>query len=173
MRSYNKREKTSVTKYNPILRNEQGHYKKDEWTSMSDIGRIYNGRLFTYEEYIETEAKYIEAVFLTMDFFRSKKIKISHIYKFNSKPFFKKRKAENLHDSYLRFTKGYSITSKEEIEAIIKLRLRELIGELELIVDSKSRTEILFGFDYYMYLKTNKDITDLVPKIQKLRLFVY
>ena len=41
MRDYKKRINFSITKYNPIYRNEFGHYQHDEWTSISDIGKSF------------------------------------------------------------------------------------------------------------------------------------
>ena len=35
-----------VTKYDPANR-VNGEYTKDEWTSMYDVGRSYNGKVFT------------------------------------------------------------------------------------------------------------------------------
>ncbi len=51
-----------ITKYNPNYRNELGHYKKDEWTSISDVGRYFDENLFTLNEYYETENNYINCV---------------------------------------------------------------------------------------------------------------
>lgn len=36
-----------ITKYNPLNRDENGLYVKDEWTSFSDIGDFYNDLEFT------------------------------------------------------------------------------------------------------------------------------
>ncbi len=35
-----------ITKYDPAFRID-GKYTKDEWTSIHDIGKIYNGCIFT------------------------------------------------------------------------------------------------------------------------------
>jgi len=38
-----------ITKYNPNLRNNEGHYTKElEWTSSSDIGKNIYGDTFTF-----------------------------------------------------------------------------------------------------------------------------
>ena len=36
-----------IVKYAPENYDERGIYRKDEWTSSSDIGEIYDGKRFT------------------------------------------------------------------------------------------------------------------------------
>ena len=36
-----------------------GIYEKDEWTDYSDIGKVFDDKLFTLEEYLSVEKKYI------------------------------------------------------------------------------------------------------------------
>ena len=52
-----------VCKYDPAFRDEKGAYKKDEWTDFSDIGRAFDGKVFTEEEYYETEDRYVAFAF--------------------------------------------------------------------------------------------------------------
>ncbi len=72
MKKYKKHIKIPITKYNPIYRNELGHYLKDEWTSISDIGTIYNGIEFTFDEYVKVENLYVKSNFLTLDYLKIK-----------------------------------------------------------------------------------------------------
>ena len=172
MKKYKRRIKFPITKYNPIYRNEKGHYLKDEWTSISDIGAIYNGTEFTFDEYVKVENLYVNAVFLTLDYLRSKGVKITHIIKLASQKDFKKYKSMELVDTFCKIEKdGELITNRAIIEHLIRLRLREFIVQLELTINSKNRTELLFGFDYYMYLKTNQEVEPLLKQINKLGLF--
>lgn len=171
MRKYNKRICFSITKYNPKYRDRIGNYKKDEWISVSDIGAIYDKKLFTYEEYLKVETQYIRAVFLCMDFFESKSVKINHIFKLDSIVNKNSTKYDSIKEQMSFFHLNDRIKDKYLIETLLKLRLREYIVELELIIDSKSNTEILFGFDYYMYLKTNKDVSELKTIIEKIGLY--
>ncbi len=41
-----------ITKYNTIYRNEDGHYLKDEWTDVSDVGKIIKGVKVSEDDYI-------------------------------------------------------------------------------------------------------------------------
>ena len=53
-----------ITKYNPKYRQLDGKYLNNEWTSYSDIGKKYNGKLFTMQNYIEVENSYVTAIIL-------------------------------------------------------------------------------------------------------------
>jgi hypothetical protein len=39
----------------------EGHYTK-KWTSQSDINKVFNEELFTIEEYMKIEQKYVDVV---------------------------------------------------------------------------------------------------------------
>jgi len=39
----------------------EGHYTK-KWTSRSDINKVFNRELFTIEEYMKIEQKYVDVV---------------------------------------------------------------------------------------------------------------
>jgi len=56
-----------VTKYNPRLRNRQGHFKGEAWTAVSDIGKVFDGEVLTIERYRAVEDAYVETA---MAFFR-------------------------------------------------------------------------------------------------------
>lgn len=43
-----------------------GVYITEEWSSKSDIGKIFNGHKFTINEYMQTEREYIDAVKIIM-----------------------------------------------------------------------------------------------------------
>jgi hypothetical protein len=171
MRKYCKRIKIPITKYNPVHRDNIGGYMKEEWTSISDIGNIYNNKKFTFDEYSKFENLYVDAVFLILNFFKSKKFKVTHILKFQKKNQFNNYESLKLYPTYQKLHKDMVIKEKNDVAEIVRLRLREHIAELELTIDVKSKTEILFGFDYYMYLKTNKDVAMLLSQIRNLGLF--
>ncbi|MDO4573689.1 MAG: hypothetical protein Q4D98_00580 [Planctomycetia bacterium] len=51
-----------ITKYDPQFRDEIGAYRRDEWTSITDIGRTFEGKLFSAAAYFEMENRYIETI---------------------------------------------------------------------------------------------------------------
>jgi hypothetical protein len=48
-----------ITKYNPAFRAANGAYQGDDWTSISDIGKIFNGIELTRTEYERVEHAYV------------------------------------------------------------------------------------------------------------------
>jgi hypothetical protein len=50
-----------VTKYDPTYRDANGAYIWDEWTSVSDIGRVFGGVILTESEYQRVEDTYAGA----------------------------------------------------------------------------------------------------------------
>ena len=50
-----------ISKYDPQYRIE-GIYQKDEWTSKSDIEKVYDGKVFTEDEYYKVEQSYVDFV---------------------------------------------------------------------------------------------------------------
>ena len=51
----------SITKYNPIFRDKNGFYRKKDWIGLQDVGKVFDGKLLTFELYSEVEKKYIDA----------------------------------------------------------------------------------------------------------------
>jgi hypothetical protein len=51
-----------ISKYDPTLRGPDGSYKKDDWTSVSDIGASFGGEVLLPHKYSEIEDAYVEAV---------------------------------------------------------------------------------------------------------------
>ena len=47
-----------MTKYNPVHRNELGHFTLDDWTSIYDIGETYLGSTLSFENYLLYEEMY-------------------------------------------------------------------------------------------------------------------
>ena len=56
-----------IAKYSPQNYDSNGIYIVDEWTSRSDVGKYYNGKLFTLEDYLNVENHYIAVVLSLME----------------------------------------------------------------------------------------------------------
>src|SRR4030095_2257156 len=56
-----------VTKYDPALRDGDGAYRRDEWTSFTHVGKRFEGHLLTPETYARTEDDYLAAVSSFLD----------------------------------------------------------------------------------------------------------
>lgn len=55
-----------ISKYDPVYRID-GVYRKEEWTSVCDIGKVYGGKVFTEEEYRKVESSYVEFLLAICD----------------------------------------------------------------------------------------------------------
>lgn len=51
-----------VTKYNPSLREATGAYTGCDWTSRSDIGRVFDGGMLSEKVYLKVENSYFSAM---------------------------------------------------------------------------------------------------------------
>lgn len=49
-----------VTKYDPAFHDRAGRYLREEWTSISDIGRSFGGIVLTRKEYLRVEDAHVE-----------------------------------------------------------------------------------------------------------------
>ena len=170
MKVYKKREFIPIVKYNPEFRDENGVYQREEWTSRSDVGKVFGKAVFEEKEYIRVEEKYIAAFFLVLSCFKSDSIKIDSLFKHTKKKRFEKYNDLHLFDTYISLKEREIVKYKETISKIIRLALREYI-QAELLVDRKSKSQIIFGFDYHMYLKTNLEVSNLLIEVEKLGLF--
>ncbi|ANU13020.1 hypothetical protein [Planococcus halocryophilus] len=141
-----------VTKYKPQNRDEKGLYTLvDEWTSISDVGKKYHGQIFTMEQYLATEEKYIQAVEVLMQ-----KAKVNHL---------KMLDLENhSHDTALNLSEGKTIPITL-VRELVKMILREEVwGRLV----AKNQFEIHFGYDYYMYFVGESLSEDIIEELSKI-----
>jgi len=51
-----------ITKYNPLHRTTSGSYQKNERASFSDIGKSFDNKKLTFNEYLLVEDTYIQAI---------------------------------------------------------------------------------------------------------------
>jgi hypothetical protein len=142
-----------ITKYNPIFRLPDGSYSRAEWTSVCDIGNMYDDGVLELEKYLRTENDYINAVqsFMTSE-------GISSLYVVDLE------KNENYGASFPSFlleeTKYYTSLLFEGIELngqflewVIKIALRKKVW---CRMEGPDGFYVHFGYDYYMYIGSEK-----------------
>lgn len=155
-----------VTKYNPDNRDERGAYKVDEWTSISDIGREFNGTKFTYQDYILIEDKYISSIREFCNYFGIDELEIKNLEVHEPQTWDNNSLRLKEHYGRLRTKK---LVSKQDIEVISRLILREYLW-CDLVHGDRG---IHFGYDYYMYFDSGTKIPeDLKIKIEKNGLYM-
>lgn len=119
-----------ITKYNPKYRVD-GKYLRNEWTDFSDIGKEFEGKILTKEEYLTVEQNYISCA---IDLLKMASIK-------------------GLNIVWIENLKGKKWTPKlyvklKLIPILIRLTLRNKIWcKLEA-----QNSYLHFGYDYYMYI---------------------
>ncbi len=147
-----------VTKYDPRNRNEKGWYMKDEWTDYSDIGSSFDDKVFTVEDYINIENKYINVLTNLM-----KKIGVEYL-NFNQGKLELVDEDDNSTEDMKRIYKKINITKKvimKEVPDMVRLILRNCIwGTLK-----SDKMEVHFGWDYYMYIGLEKYDDTLMNQI--------
>ena len=137
----------AITKYNPAFRNEKGVYENNEWVGFFQIGKIINGELLTFSTYSEVETKYINAARMFLEFHDCPVVIIKNLEKYNLSEY----NFEDKHDLF---------------------EFNQQLQENSSIVLTDDEVSIRFGYDFYMYFNSPKNLDPLVAKIEKLGLFV-
>ena len=65
---------------------EENYRWSDSWTSIYDIGRIYNGHEFTFDDYLKTEQAYINLLVSMFEYLHAQKIKLIHLEVYEINP---------------------------------------------------------------------------------------
>ncbi|MFT3676837.1 MAG: hypothetical protein QM781_13170 [Chitinophagaceae bacterium] len=163
----------SVTKYNPVYRDEQGHYEKEEWIGFFQLGRVVSGELLTYDEYVKVENRYVLAAKLFLTFNNCSDIMIVNLEKREIDDFSVYfPNDETGHIKTFTEIKEGAFVSGDDIDNIIRLILREVVWA-ELVCKTEESVAIRFGYDFYMYFNSPKKWEILIPEIEKIGLFVY
>ncbi len=155
-----------VTKYDPKNRNAQDNYLKNEWTSFSDIGKIFEDKQFTFEDYLKTENSYIKAITSFMECMNIHELKVVTLEKHNlvhKNDLY----SEDMAKVYSSLKNGQLLT-KDMVEIVSRLILREFVW---CKLESKNMY-VHFGYDYYMYIGSKNPCDDIVTKVRQSRLFV-
>lgn len=139
-----------ISKYDPQNR-INGIYPKDEWTAISDVGKTYNGTMFTQEEYDHTENNYCAFM---LDILREQSInrlEISYL--------------EN--PNRLDWGVGQTLSFAQIVEFVRNCLREECWGQL-------TATGFIFecGYDFYIHIACLQDITKTKAMAQKHDLFV-
>jgi hypothetical protein len=152
-----------VTKYNPLFRNEQGHYLPDEWTAISDVGKAFAGHYLQLDEYLAVEARYVQAAQLFLAGSVNVRLKFVEIRQLGDTD-------NSLQAVYQQVKNGVRTFPVSDLEALVALALRECLW-FRLVDDTQTKA-VEFGYDYYMYLGFEVADPECFQKIEQLPLFV-
>ena len=157
-----------ITKYNPQFRDIDGSFTKNEWTSISDIGKNFDNKKLTVNEYFKVENSYIQAIIFIMKTLKQSSLYVTNLEKYELSIDQNIEYPPYMIETYHAIYEGKQ-ANIDEIITIARLILRETLW-CKL---SNKNVFIHFGFDYYMYLGSISKISDKIIKdIEKLGLFV-
>lgn len=165
-----------ITKYDPARRDAQGFYPPDEWTSCSDIGRVYGGHKLTAEEYLAVERAYTEAIRIVAEqngctSFRVRQLERLYSVWETSREM--KRLGLPLTEQELELYRSVELSSvygRDEVCTLAVLILRELLWAT--LYAAQGNTSFTFGYDYYLYADCPPLTQDAVRQIEACGLFV-
>ena len=143
-----------LTKYDRALRVEGiGAFEGDDWTSISDIGETFSGQRLTLADYLDVEAKHLVAV--------ASFIEESDVLELV---------ARDVGDPFGRFrvTEGARLSPVEAIEVVRQLLREEGWCRLE----AGESFFIHAGYDYYLYVGSDRACPQSVERAERLGLFV-
>jgi hypothetical protein len=142
-----------VTKYDPTFRASNGAYARDEWTSISDIGRTFSGVVLTEADYQRAEDAYVAAA---VAFLRDAGVPSVTVVELESHA-----------AAPPAFGEG-AVLSLDEAAGVIRRVLRE---EFWCRLEGNGGF-IHIGYDYYMYVGVARPCPEAEDVTRLLGLFV-
>ncbi len=138
--------KYRITKYNPLLRDSDGIYTLNEWTSFSDVGKNISGNIFTYDDYLNVENSYLQVIEYIINIVGNPSFTVTDLEIHTDDKC--EIDDDNKHSSKLLVTEGLQLKVHAALN-LCRLVLREEVWcKLEFNCDCYFH----FGYDYYMYV---------------------
>jgi hypothetical protein len=161
-----------VTKYNPKYRDARGEYQRNEWTSFSDLGKIFDDAELTVPEYICIEDAYIGSIHAFMDAVGIDSLKVSRLENRYQLTEHDRRYAELYSDQMIAVANsvqnGNNLTGSN-LDNFCRLSLR---SQLWGVLEHDSQMFVHFGRDYYMYIGVAKISASVIEQIRASGLFI-
>lgn len=156
-----------VTKYNPRYRKGNG-YHQDDWTSVSDIGKSFQGHILDIDSYLTMEDRYVSSA---LHFFSNSGVGhltvVSLEQNIDVPPFIYTLNLSNIMNSFT--VHEGMVIRKDQFDTVCRLNLRELIW---CKLEQNGLFFVHFGYDYYMYIGCAYPCAQSVHYAQSLGLFV-
>lgn len=142
-----------VTKYDPAYRNQKGLYLRDEWASIGDIGKTFDGETLTQSDYDAMENAYVDAAVGFMEAAGIGELQVCGL--------------ENT---------GGDETAPDDGTTLDLIRLREplrsVLRERYWCRFESQNAFIHVGYDYYMYIGVPDPCRSAQASAQGMGLFV-
>lgn len=166
----NSMKRYSITKYTRI------NDREEDWTAISDIGKVYGGVRLNIEEYKKVEDAYVNSILQIIKYMKIDSLKMRNIVRWKD---LRKELNNNL-DSKALYSEGMlsiyenvnedSKIDKEGLGDLIRLELREDIGGLLYV---PYRLKIFIGYDFMMGVHTSMPLEAMFNKIEEFGLTIY
>jgi hypothetical protein len=146
-----------VTKCDPAFRDQWGAYTRDEWVTVTEIGRDIGGHVLTEQEFHDTVNKYLYAA---EAFARE-----SDVTELTLKRFFQ---GEDYADRWGHLQTGDQVSLGDAIEM-----MRAMLEGYDLLAILESEDFFVHaGYDMYMWIGSHVDCVKATAEAQRIGLFV-
>jgi hypothetical protein len=160
-----------ITKYDPLNRNEKGHYLYNHWTEFGDIGKTLEGELVTIEKYLTVESDYIDAVIQILKENKVEHLRVVGLDKKLLKYSINENKGQWFHRHEFETVDLFEDkkVTIDEIEIICQMNFRYYCG---VSFEIKDKFYIHFGYDMYMYVGAPNLSDELMKELNSTSVFV-
>lgn len=136
-----------VTKYDPAFRDEGGAYLRDEWTSLSDVGKSFGEAGLSFEEYRKVEDAYVSTALSFISEAGLDALTVTHLETYGVS----EARAEDVRDIDFdpKVARRGMRLSGGALGDACRLVLREILW---CKLESENGFYLHFGYDYYMYI---------------------
>lgn len=148
-----------ITKYNPQFRDERGAYSLNDWTSVSDIGRV-NG--LTCSDYMQVENDYWTTLRSIFDNLGISSLVISDLEMGSKSELAKDLSIGNeLEKEAIRYCLESNLklgqtVSIDEFQPIFQAAMRDVIW---LKAHAEGGAFVHFGYDFYLYAGSTQEFS--------------
>jgi len=150
-----------VTHYDPALRDGQGAYQGDSWTSCADVGGTFAGVELTWERYLEQENAHVESALEFLMETGSRALRVVGLEDHGGG-------REVLRSVALPALSEGALLRGRELAALVRGLLREQVWcRLEA-----PGFYLHVGYDYYLYLGASQPCPHSVASARSRGLFV-
>ena len=142
-----------IVKYPPSGYNKDGIYTSYDWTSISDIGKSFNGKILCVKDYLKVEGQYVNTVLMIMsaldcEYLTIEYIEVNQDEMANDIEIYREKYGVSITGILPKLKKGTRL-SRINVPNVLRLCLRELC----YIVFSCKSKKLKFYFSYEYYLK--------------------
>lgn len=149
-----------LSKYNPAYRNNEGAYRKNEWTSICDIGTEYDDGILTVSTYLKVEESYCKVVKAILEKYSESSFSIQRVERYvdttSASLIVNKYGIDFSINDIFHFNaiKQNHKISIDEVEFYLKFLLRELVWYVLV----GKEISITVGHDYYVHLQSKNPL---------------